>query len=233
MVDRKREGSLTKDEKSIVKALLEMGWRNQDIQALVNIGRVATVNSARITEIKKDQKQKAATGDEVAYYEIKKNSFDVKTGLNLIDDERLIRARESMVLAVQIYNSAALSFKTEVFVVLASIAWTYLLHEYYLRKGVKIVDKDGRSLLLSQMIERHDCPISKGIYNNLSAVIIIRNEVEHRLLGKSDLRWQGLFQTCCLNFNSTICKLFGEKLTLAKELSFALQFTRMSIDQLA
>lgn len=61
MVERKPEGALTKDEKRIVKALLDMGWRNQDIQALVNAGRSATINSARITEVKEDQAQKAAS----------------------------------------------------------------------------------------------------------------------------------------------------------------------------
>lgn len=146
MVGRKREGALSKDEKKIVKALLGKGWRNQDIQALLNIGRLATVNSARITEVKKDANQKPASDDEVAFFQIKRRSYDPKTGLNLIDDERLVRAREAMILAAQIFNSAALNFKTEVFAMLANVAWTYLLHEFYARKGVQIIDNDGRSL---------------------------------------------------------------------------------------
>jgi Protein of unknown function (DUF3644) len=233
MVDRKPEGRLTNEEKTIVKALLQKGRRNQDIQALLNIGRAATINSARITEVKQNQNIKTASDEEVEFFEIKKGSFDFKTGLNLIEDERLIRAREAMVLAVQIYNSAALSFKTEVFVVLTNIAWTYLLHEFYERKGAKIIDKDGRSLLLGQMIERHDCPLSKGVCNNLLSLKTIRDDVEHKLLGKSDIKWQGLFQTSCLNFENAICKLFGQKLSLAKELSFALQFSRLNFEQLA
>lgn len=43
MVVRKAAGTLTKQEKSIVKTLLQKGWRNQDIQALLNIHRKATV----------------------------------------------------------------------------------------------------------------------------------------------------------------------------------------------
>ena len=50
-----------------------------------------------------------------------------------------------MIPAVQIFNSATLNFRTEVFAVLACIAWTYLLHEHYARKGLKIVDDDDRS----------------------------------------------------------------------------------------
>ena len=93
MTTRKREGTLTALEKKIVKALLEKGWRNQDIQALVNIGRAATTNSARVTEVKKNPRQKAASNEEVEFYLIKKKSYDPRTGLNLFDDERLIRAR--------------------------------------------------------------------------------------------------------------------------------------------
>ena len=51
---RKREGRLTAEEECIVKGLLSHGWRNQDIQALVNVGRIATINSARITEVKQN-----------------------------------------------------------------------------------------------------------------------------------------------------------------------------------
>ena len=55
MNSRKREGGLTGEEKRIVKALLSTGARDQDIQALVNTGRGATINGARITGVKKDQ----------------------------------------------------------------------------------------------------------------------------------------------------------------------------------
>lgn len=233
MARRKRGGALTREEKRIVKALLNSGSRNQDVQALLNTGRAATVNSARITEVKKDANQKAASDDELAFFQIKKRAHDPKTGLNLFDDERLIRAREAMILAVQIFNSAALNFKTEVFAMLANVAWTYLLHEFYDRKGLKIVDDGGHSLLLSQMIEKDDCPLSDGVRNNLRALKIIRDDVEHKLLGKSDVKWQGLFQACCLNFDRALCDLFGSELTLASELTFALQFTRMDIEQLS
>ena len=224
MAIHKKGGGLNNEEKRVVKALLSEGWRNQDIQALINIGRAATINSARITGVKKDDAIKAASSDEVTFYKKRKESYDWNTGLNLYDDERLIRAREAMILAVQVFNSPSCLFKTEIFAVLVGIAWTYLLHEYYLRKGTKIVGTDGRSLLLGQMLDRQDCPLSAGTKNNLRAMKIIRDDVEHLLLRRSDLKWAPLYQACCLNFNQTIEKLFGEKLSLHKELSFALQF---------
>lgn len=173
----------------------------------------------------------AASDDEVEFFKIKKNSYDQKTGLNLYDHERLIRAREAMILAVQVFNSPAMRFKTEVFTMLANVAWTYLLHEHYERKGVKVVGRDGRSLLLSQILERHDCPISKGMKDNLRSLKILRDDVEHKLLGRGDSKWLGLFQACCLNFDKAMCDLFGAALTLSHDLSFALQFAKLNFDQ--
>lgn len=231
MVIRKSEGALTKDEKRIVKALISSGERNQDVQALINIGRTATINSARITEVKHDKKIIAASDADVEFFKTRKRSYDYQTGLNLYDDERLIRAREAMILAVQVFNSPALKFKTEVFSVLANIAWTYLLHQYYEAKGEKIVQDDGRSLLLSQMLERHDCPLSQGMRDNLKSLKTIRDTVEHLLFRRSDLKFLSVFQACCLNFDSKLCELFGDEKTLKNDLSFSLQFAKIGFDQ--
>jgi hypothetical protein len=134
---RNKAGALTAEERSIVKALLAQKWRNQDIQDLLNHGRKVTINSGRITEVKK-QSIKAATDDEVKFFIVKKNAWDPKTGLNRYDDEHLLRAREAICLAVHVFNSPTMLFKTEVFAVLANIAWTYLLPEYYSRRNIKI-----------------------------------------------------------------------------------------------
>lgn len=230
---RKKEGALTADEKRIVKALIARGWRLQDIQALVNHHRSATINSARLTEVKQDKHITPASDDQVAFYLLKKRSYDPATGLNLFDDERLVRAREAMTLAVQIFNSPSHRFKSEVFSVLANIAWTYLLHEFYVRKNVRIVGADGNALLLSQMLKRSDCPLSKGIKNNLGSLKEIRDTVEHQLLARSDTKWLTLFQACCLNFDKALCEMFGSELSLQNELGVSLQFARLDFDQVA
>jgi hypothetical protein len=146
--------TLTEEEKRVVKALLADGMRNQDIHALINYERPVTVNFGRIAGVKKNEKIIAASPEEVAFFRRKKHSFDPITGLNLYGDERLIRAREAMILAVTIFNSAGYHFKTEVFAVLANIAWTYLLHEHYERKGVKPLNSDGSTFALSYMLWR-------------------------------------------------------------------------------
>jgi hypothetical protein len=227
----KPKKGLTDLEKRIVKALIAKGWRNQDIHAWINIGRQTTVNFGRISGVKNNANQEPATGEELAYFMLHLQAYDAQTGLNRYDDERLIRAREAMILAVQVFNRAGLKFKTEVFAMLANVAWTYLMHEYYSRKlSKKIINEQGQSMALSEMIARPDCPLPDGVKKNLIALKTMRDKVEHHLLGKADLKWLGIFQACCLNFDRAICELFGNKLTLASDLSFALQFAKMNLD---
>ena len=150
----KKPTTLTDEEKRVVKALIADGMRNQDIHALINYERPATVNFGRISGVKSNAKISSASPEEVAFYKRKKQSFDPITGLNLYIDERLIRSREAMVLAVTIFNSGSYRFKSEVFAVLANIAWTYLLHEHYSRKGVPPLNADGTTFALSHMLSR-------------------------------------------------------------------------------
>ena len=229
---KNREGSLTDEEKRIAKALLEDGWRNQDIITLFNVGRDPTVNIGRISDVKKNAEIKPAPKDEVDGFVKKKQSYDYQTGLNLYDDERIIRAREAMALAVHIFNSPNVRFKTELFCVNAVIAWTYVLHEFLVREGSKIEGDDGRSLVLSQMLKRKDCPLTDAVKKNITAISDIRNEVEHKILRRSDFKWFGLFQACCLNFDKFLRDQFGERVSLGSDLAVAIQFSTLNFEQI-
>jgi hypothetical protein len=225
--------TLTAEEKAVIKALLAEGMRNQDILTLINYEREATINFGRITGVKKNASIVPASPEEVAFFKRKKRSFDPITGLNLYSDERLIRAREAMLLAVTIFNSGNYRFKTEVFAVLANIAWTYLLHEHYERSHIPPVNADGTTFALSYMLSRTDCPLSKGTTKNLLSLKTIRDEVEHKMLGRSDVKWLPLFQACCLNFDKMLVAWFGPRLTLQHELAAALQFGKFDLEQMA
>jgi len=227
------QAALTPQEKSIIKALLNKGLPNQDIQALINSGRAKSVNSGRISGVKVDANIVPSTDQQVEAYKRKKLLFDHVTGLCPIDDERLVRAREAMLLAVELFNTPRIAFKAGVFSMLANVAWTYLLHEFYESKGVTVVNKEGYSLLLSQMIARPDFPLSKGCKNNLVALKEIRDVVEHRTIGPFDEKWLPLFQSTCLNFEKSITELFGARLTLGRDLGFALQFAKLTTTQIA
>ncbi len=94
--------TLTTEEKAVIKALLAEGMRNQDILTLINHEREATINFGRITGVKKNTSIAPASPEEVAFFKRKKRSFDPITGLNLYSDERLIRARETIIWAPRI-----------------------------------------------------------------------------------------------------------------------------------
>ena len=230
---KKTTTGLSPLEKRVVKSLLAQGMRSQDVHARISHNRSASINFSRISAVKKDTAITEATPEELSFFSKKQASFNPITGLNLYDNERLIRAREAMILAVTTFNNATSYFKTEVFAVLANIAWTYLLHDFYCNKGTEILNKDGTTWALSHMLSRGDCPLSKGIKNNLNALKAIRDQVEHQLLGRSDLNWLPLFQACCLNFDKTIVELFGAKASLQNELSIALQFGKLTVEQAA
>jgi len=51
--------------------------------------------------------------------------------------ELVKKAREAMLTAVQIFNSPQTEFKSELFIVTTVIAWTYLLHAFYRKKGIE------------------------------------------------------------------------------------------------
>src|SRR5579862_7262983 len=66
------------------------------------------------------------------------------------------------------------------------------------------------------MLARPDCPLSKGMKENLTTMKGVRDEVEHLLLGRCDLKWAPLFQTRCLNFESSLTRMFSARLSLQR-----------------
>ena len=232
MVKKSKNSSLTDEEKRVAKSLILHQVPQQDIQYLLNFGRKKTINNGRISEISSDPNQEAASESEVEYFKLKKQHFNPQTGLNFFDDEdeRLIRAREAMILAVQSFNSVNLKFKSENFALLSIVAWTYLLLEHYKRNGENICP-DGKYLSLRTMLNKSDCPLDTETRINLECIIVIRNAVTHECIGRSDNDYYGHFQACCLNFEEYLCKLFDNKLTLTQDLSLALQFSKIDIHQ--
>jgi hypothetical protein len=66
-------------------------------------------------------------------------------------------SQEAMLAAVQIYNTPLIKFKSELFIVTAMIAWTYLLHAYFKINNIeyrryKIVKKNKKFEKLKAVI---------------------------------------------------------------------------------
>ena len=157
-----------------------------------------------------------------------------------IKTELLTKSREAMLTAVQIFNNPNIQFKSESYIVLANIAWTYLLHAYFRSKKIeyryfeqhgqrKKFDKTKRGAYKYWELERclndDSCPIDNVAKTNLKFLIGLRHEIEHQMTTRIDNYLSARFQACCLNYNDSIKTLFDEKLGIDKHLSFSLQFS--------
>ena len=136
-----------------------------------------------------------------------------------IQNELLIKAREAMLCSVQIFNNPNVVFKSESFIVLSCISWTYLLHSYYkkskveyryfkLTKDRKKYDKTKRGAFKYWELERclndDSCPLDPVTISNLKFLIGLRYEIEHQMTTKIDDLLSARFQACCLNFNTIV-----------------------------
>ncbi|MDB2390596.1 DUF3644 domain-containing protein [Alphaproteobacteria bacterium] len=229
-------------EVKVIKKLLgENNLSKQKILGLINQYRepaTNNINQGRITNIengniKKFQNIEPATDNDMDRFYRVIESYDSKTGLNLIIHERLVRSREAMILAVQLFNSPNVKFKTEVFAVLVNIAWTYLIQEYCIKNKIVIKDDSNHYKSLNALLNNASLPVSVNIKKNLEHIKRIRDEVEHKLFENSDQNWMSLFQACCMNFDRFLTTHFGHRTSLQSELSFALQFSSFDVGQLA
>ena len=48
-----------------------------------------------------------------------------------VKKELLVKSKEACLSAIQIFNNPNITFKSETYIVLMIIGWTYLLHAYY------------------------------------------------------------------------------------------------------
>lgn len=168
-----------------------------------------------------------------------------KRKLHSVKSELLTKSREAMLCAVQIFNSPSISFKSESYIVLSIIAWTYLLHAHYRAEKIdyryfeqhglrKKFDKTKRGSYKFWELERclndAECPINAVSKANLKFLIGLRHEIEHQMTTKIDDYLSARFQACCLNYNHYLKKLFGDEFGIDKYLSFSLQFSSITDD---
>jgi hypothetical protein len=248
---RKRGKTLERWEIPLIKAMVAHGrWANdQDILAYFT-RPTRSINHRAIAEIRTGAKHasvKAATQDELDGFLARWPEVDPETGLSLHGDELLIKAREAMIAAVHTFNSAGLTFRAELYIVTAIIAWTYLLHAWLKREGIDYrhtVKENGQKIVaktpsgaekyweLSECLKHAKC-IEKGAKDNLAFLMELRHEIEHRSTSRIDDAVSAKLQACCINFNDVIKKLFGSQYGLERRLPIALQFVTFSPDQRA
>ncbi|MFO0662997.1 MAG: DUF3644 domain-containing protein [Polyangiaceae bacterium] len=163
-----------------------------------------------------------------------------------VKEELLKKSREAALAAVQVFNNPNITFKSETFIVLMNIAWTYLLHAYYREKNVDYrYYKEGRERRkydrtkhgaykhweLERCLNEKGCPLARDVAENLRFLIGVRHEIEHQMTSRIDDLLSAKFQACCINFHEVISSLFGESLGIAKHLAVSLQFASLQQEQ--
>ncbi len=170
-----------------------------------------------------------------------------KRSVGSLADELIAKSRESALCAIRVFNDPYTTFKTETFIVLMTIAWTYLMHAYYRKKKIeyrhftqlaerKRFDRTRRGAYkyweLEHCLNDEKCPLEPDVRANLRFLIGLRHEIEHQMTRSLDIQLSGRYQACAINYNDAIKRLFGRHLALDHYLAFSIQFAELSEAQI-
>lgn len=157
----------------------------------------------------------------------------------------LRKGKEAALCAIRTYNDPLIHFKSETFIVLMVIAWTYLLHAYYRGRSIdyryckqlarrRRFDRTARGAYKFWELERclSDglCPIDGETQKNLRFLIGLRHEIEHQMCSGLDDVMSSRYQACAINFNHYLKKLFNDA-GLEEHLKVSLQFAQLEMEQ--
>lgn len=170
-----------------------------------------------------------------------------KRSIGSVKSELISKSREAALSAIKIFNDPLISFKSEAYIVLMVIAWTYLLHAYYRSSGIeyryytqrakrKVFDRTKKKAYkyweLERCLNEKKSPVDANTANNLRFLIGLRHEIEHQMTKSLDSYLSGRYQACALNFNEYVKKLFGKQFGLDEHLSYSLQFVQIAQEQI-
>jgi hypothetical protein len=162
--------------------------------------------------------------------------------------ELVLKSREAALTAIRVFDDPQVSFKSETFIVLMMVAWTYLLHAYYRGKKIeyryfkqgpkrRVFDRMKHGAFKHWELERclndDRSPIDRDAANNLRFLVGLRHEIEHQMTRSLDAYLSGRYQACALNYNEYLKKLFGRRLGIDQQLAYSIQFMELSEEQVA
>jgi hypothetical protein len=149
------------------------------------------------------------------------------------------QSQDAALSGVQVFNNPLIKFKSETFIVLMNIAWTYLLHGHYRRVGVEYryyrrqgkrrrFERTGDGSFkywdLRQCLVARECPLDNPTTKNLLFLIGLRDEITHHMSPVLDQFVSARYQACCLNYNRYIKELFGKRYGLTSISATAFNF---------
>lgn len=163
--------------------------------------------------------------------------------------ELLTKSREAALAAIQLFNNPLVTFKSESFIVLIMIAWTYLLHSHYRGLGVeyryfertrsgrrrfkRTEDGSYRYWDLRQCLRARECPLDEDTKANLEFLIGLRDEITHRMCPNLDSYLSARYQACCMNFSDYLQSLSDGKFEIQGHVSYSIQLGRFDHEQAA
>ena len=168
--------------------------------------------------------------------------------LDSLKAELLQKSKEAALNAIRTYNDPQVTFKSETYIVLMVIAWTYLLHAYYRSKGIeyRYFDQKGKHRVfhktkkgaykyweLERCLNENTSPIDKDTAINLRFLIGLRHEIEHQMTLSLDSYLSGRFQASAINYNDYAKKLFGKDRGIDSQVAYSIQFLQLSEEQLS
>jgi hypothetical protein len=168
--------------------------------------------------------------------------------LGSLKQELLLKSREAALNAIRTFNDPQVVFKSETYIVLMVIAWTYLLHAFYRSKGTEYryydhvvkrkrfhKTKHGayKYWELERCLNEKTCPLDKDTANNLRFLLGLRHEIEHQMTLALDSFVSGRYQACAVNYNDYLKKLFGKEHGLDSQVAYSIQFLQLSEEQLS
>ena len=171
-----------------------------------------------------------------------------KGSLGSLRSELIRKSKEAALSAIRVFNDPQVTFKSETFIVLMTIAWTYLLHAHYRGKRIeyryfqpgprrRVFDRTKHGAFKYWELERclNDAhsPVDKDTANNLRFLIGLRHEIEHQMTRSLDSYLSGRYQACALNYNDYLKKLCGSRNGLDSFLSYSIQFAELTTEQLS
>jgi hypothetical protein len=171
-----------------------------------------------------------------------------KRSIGSLRTELVVKSREAALGAIRIFNDPQVTFKSESFIVLMAIAWTYMLHAYYRGKKVeyryfregpkrRLFDRTKHGAFkyweLERCLNEPQSPVDRDTANNLRFLIGLRHEIEHQMTRSLDAFLSGRYQACALNYNEYLKKLFGARRGLDKHLAYSIQFAELTTEQLS
>jgi hypothetical protein len=162
-------------------------------------------------------------------------------------EQLLLKSREAALTAIKVFNDPLVNFKSETYIVLMIIAWTYLLHAYYRKKRVeyryftqgpkrKKFDRTKHGAFkyweLERCLNEAGCPVDADAANNLRFLVGLRNEIEHQMTKRLDAYLSGRYQACAVNYNDAIKAMFGARYGIDSQLAYSIQFLELTEQQI-